>query len=93
MPNMQSKKPGAAKKKVSKPVMLAPKKKKTGEDALWGPTTMRKRTAREMSATYRKKAQAGRMTAEERKKVTQREKARLMDKKGKITSRRFKGSM
>jgi hypothetical protein len=89
---MQSKKPGAAKKKVSKPVMLAPKKK-TGEDALWGPATMRKRTAREMSATYRKKAQAGRLTAEERRKVTQREKARLMDKKGKITSRRFKGSM
>jgi hypothetical protein len=93
--------PARGKAKESKPVLLGGVKK-TGEDALWGPMTSTRRpsrmiskpkSAKEMSATYRKKAQATRLTPAQRRAAVQREKDRLMDEKGKITSSRFKGSM
>lgn len=77
-----------------KPVRKAAAKRKApSEDELWSPMKTVKKSAREMSATYRKKAQAGRLTAEQRKKVTQRDKAAAMEKRAKVSRRRFKESM
>lgn len=80
--------------KAKRPAKAAPAKRKApSEDKLWGPMKTVKKSAREMSATYRKKAQVGRLTAEQRKTITQREKAAAMDKRAKVSRRRFKESM
>ena len=57
MPKPPAPKKTAVKKKVSKPALLSSKRKA----GVWGPTvTVKKKSAKEMSATYRKKAQAKR---------------------------------
>lgn len=94
-------KPSKSGKKVSKPVPLGGvKRKKNSEDALWGPakpvrknTPMRKpKSAKEMSAAYRKKAQVGRLTAAQRRIVTQRDKDREMDTMISTIRNRSRGS-
>ena len=80
--------------KARKTAKAAPAKRKApSEDSMWGPMKTVKKSAREMATLNRKRSQAGRLTAEQRKKVTQRDKAAAMDKRGKISRRRFKESM
>jgi len=69
------------------------KRRGMSEDQMWGAAKPVKKTAKQVSADARKKAQKGRLTAAERRKVTQREKDRLMDQRAAVTRRRFKGSM
>ena len=80
-------------KKVSKPVPLGGvKRKKNSEDALWGAAKPVRKSAKEMSAAYRKKAQAGRLTAKQRRIVTQRDKDREMDTMISTIRNRSRGS-
>lgn len=83
---------GAA-RKSAKAKSSPAKRKAPSEDSMWSPMKTVKKSAREMSALNRKRAQAGRLTAEQRKKVTQRDKAAAMEKRAKISRRRFKESM
>lgn len=79
--------------------MSQPKKRKPAkrrgmsEDQMWGAAKPVKKTAKKVSADARKKAQKGRLTAAERRKVTQRDKDRLMEQRAAVTRRRFLGSM
>jgi len=68
-------------------------KRKPREDAMWGPAKPVKKTAKRVSADARKKAQAGRLSAAERRKVTERDKEKLRRKKAAISKRKFKESM
>lgn len=94
MPNMKPKPKYREKTaKTTNPVLLGSGKpvKTPKRKSKAGPK--KPATPREMAASYRERAQSGRLTAEQRRKVTQRDKDRLMKQRAAVTRRRFKGSM